>query len=431
MKSSRMLIMAAVAAASALALSACSSGANPSATTPPPHSVSLRMTTWTANPDQLKLFNDIADAYKKNHKEIKNITFDSLPVADYTTTLTTQLAGGDAPDLAWVFDTDATDFVDSGTLAPLTDDLKATSGYNYNDLSKSATKLWTKDNQLYAYPFSTSPFIIFANDSLLTQAGLPTSAEMKAQGKWDWQDIMNAAAKVNAKTGKGGLVVDKFNYQDWTYLGSIWNSFGAAPWSADGKTCTFDSPQMQSAFSFINKSIQDKAMPGPGTNVDFPSGGAAFEITQISSAGLLANAKFKWDVNTLPDGQNGKPANVIGQAGLGVVAKGKNATEAEKFLTYFTNPDNAKKLAAYFPPPRTSLQTAAVLSAANPVLSSDQISNVVIPSLSDAVTRPGHINQSQISQKVTVALNPMWKPGADVSGILKNVCSTVQPQLAG
>lgn len=429
MKSSKMLILAAAAAASALVLSACSSGSSTSAASPSPNSVSLRMTTWTANPDQLKLFNQIADDYKKTHPEINKITFDSLPIADYTTTLTTQLAGGDAPDLAWVFDTDATDFVSSGALLPLTKALKATSGYDYGDLSASATKLWMSKGQLYAYPFSTSPFIIFANDSLLTQAGLPTSAQMKAEGKWTWPDIMAAAAQVNAKTGKGGLVVDKFNYQDWTYLSEIWNSFGAAPWSADGTSCTFDSPQMQSAFQFINSSIQDKAMPGPGTNVDFPSGGAAFDITQISSAGLLAGAKFKWDVNTLPAGQSGQPANVIGQAGLGVVAKGKNAAEAEKFLAFFTDPANAKKLAAYFPPPRTSLQNAATLTAANPVLSASQISNVVIPSLSNAVTRPGHVNQAQIQQKVTTALTPMWKSGADVPGILKNVCSTVKPLL--
>ncbi|GAA4175130.1 sugar ABC transporter substrate-binding protein [Gryllotalpicola koreensis] len=389
------------------------------------------MTTWTANQDQLKLFNQIADDFKKTHPEIKSITFDSLPPADYSTTLTTQLAGGDAPDLAWVFDTDATDYVNSGTLAPLTSTLKATAGYDYSDLSSSATKLWTAKGQLYAYPFSTSPFIVFANDSLLSQAGLPTSAQMKANGTWTWPDIMQAASQVNAKTGKGGVVVNNFNYQDWTTLVGIWNSFGAAPWSSNGKTCTFDSPEMESAFSLINKAIRDKAMPGPGTTVDFFSGGAAFEVAQISSAGLLAKAGFKWDVNPLPAAKDGAAANVIGQAGLGVIAKGKNAEEASKFLAFFTNPDNAKKLAAYFPPPRTSLQTADTLAATNPVLSADQLNNVVIKSLSDAVTRPGHVNQAQIAKKVQTALTPMWKPNADVSGILKNVCSSVKPLLEG
>lgn len=428
------MVIATAAMAGVLTLSACGSGAGNgsaanSSATAAPGSVSLRMTTWTANPDQLKLFNQIADDYKKTNPQIKQITFDSLPAADYTTTLTTQLAGGDAPDLAWVFDTDATDFVTSGTLAPLTDVLKSTDGYDYGDLSASATKLWTNGDQLYAYPFSTSPFIVFANDSLLAQAKLPTAAQMKANGNWTWPAIMDAASQVNAKTGKGGVVVNKFDYQGWTYLATIWNSFGAAPWSADGKTCTLDSPQMQSAFTFINDSITKNAIPGPGTNVDFFSGGAAFEVAQISSAGLLADATFKWDVNPLPAGQDGNPANVIGQAGLGAVAKGKNVSEAEKFLAFFTNPDNAKKLAAYFPPPRTSLQTAETLAAANPVLSADQLNNVVITSLSDAVTLPGHANQAQIAQTVKTGLTPIWKSGADVQGILQSVCTSITPLL--
>jgi multiple sugar transport system substrate-binding protein len=389
------------------------------------------MTTWTANPDQLALFGKIADAYKKTHPEIKSITFDSLPGADYASTLTTQIAGGAAPDLAWVADTDATDFVKSGVLAPLTDTLKATKGYDYGDISSSAAKLWTSDKKLYAYPFSTSPFVVFANDDLLKQAGEPTSAELQSQGKWDLKDIADVASQVNAKTGQGGLIVNNFDYDDWTLLSTIWNAWGAAPWSADGSKCTFTSSKMADAFKFINGAIDKKAMPGPGTNLNFFSGGSAFVITQISSANLLPAAGFKWNMLPLP-GQTADATNhVIGQAGVGVLAKGKNAQEAQQFLAYFTNPSNAKKLAQYFPPPRTSLTNAATLSATNPVLSKQQLNDVVIPALKGAVTRPGHVNQTQIASQVKTALTPMWKSGADVSSILKNVCSSVQSSLAG
>src|SRR5688500_17300108 len=74
----------------------------PEPTTAAPNSIDLRMTVWTSNEAQLALFNSIADAYKADHEEIKSITFDSLPFADYNTTLTTQIAGGNSPDLAWM-----------------------------------------------------------------------------------------------------------------------------------------------------------------------------------------------------------------------------------------------------------------------------------------------------------------------------------------
>ena len=90
-------------------------------------------------------------------------------------------------------------------------------------------------------------------------------------------------------------------------------------------------------------------------------------ITQISRASLLKDAKFGWDLVPLPAGPKGKYA-VIGQAGLGVLKKGKNADVAADFLAYFTNPANSAKLAAYFPPPRKSLLTAETLAKTNPLL---------------------------------------------------------------
>ncbi len=432
MRTATKLAGVAVIAVTALALSACSGGSpQPAKTSAAPGSVSLRMTTWTANPDQLALFDTIADGYKKTHPEIKSITFDSLPNADYTSTLTTQIAGGSAPDLAWVADTDATDFVQSGVLAPLTDSLKATKGYDYGDLRASATKLWTDDGKLYGYPFSTSPFVVFANDALLQQAGEPTSAQLQAQGKWDLKDIADVASQVNAKTGQGGLIVNNFNYSDWTLLATLWNAWGAAPWSADGTKCTFTSSKMKDAFTFINQAIDQNAMPGPGTNLNFFSGGSAFVITQISSANLLPDAGFAWNMLPLPGLTAKASNNVIGQAAVGVLAKGKNVQEAQDFLAYFTNPSNAKKLGQYFPPPRTSLTNAATLSATNPVLSEQQLNDIVIPALKDAVTRPGHVNQTQLASAVKTALTPMWKPGADVAAILKSVCSAAQPSMAG
>lgn len=428
MRPATKLTGAAVIAVAALALAGCSSSPSAPATSAAAGSVNLRMTTWTADPAQLALFTSIADAYKKDHPEIGKITFDSLPAADYTTTLTTQIAGGQQPDLAWVMEADAPDFVSSGALAPLTDTLKSTKGYDYGDIGKDAAKLWTTGGQLYAYPFSTSPFVVFANDDLLAAAGEPTSAELKAQGKWNWKDLATVGAQVSQKTGKQGMVIRDFDYQTWSNLATVWDSFGASPWSADGKTCTFDSKKMQSAFTYLHDATFDQhAFPGPGTKADFFAGDSAFTVTQISRATLLTDA-FTWNIQTLPEGEDGQQ-NVIGQAGIGVLAKGKNAEEATKFLAFFTNPANAKQLAQYFPPPRTSLLTVDTLSATNKKLSKEQIENVVLPSFTDAVTKPSHANSAEIAAKVKTALDPMWQPGADVASVLKGVCTAIKPLL--
>ena len=75
--------------------------------------VNLRMTIWSANEAHLKLFNEIAAGFKKDHPNV-SVTYESLPFDTYTTALTTQIAGGNAPDMAWIFETSAYDFVKSG-----------------------------------------------------------------------------------------------------------------------------------------------------------------------------------------------------------------------------------------------------------------------------------------------------------------------------
>ncbi|HCT81447.1 MAG TPA: sugar ABC transporter substrate-binding protein [Micromonosporaceae bacterium] len=385
--------------------------------------VSLRMTVWTSNEAHLNLFNEIAAAYKTDHPNVTEIKFDPIPFESYTTTLTTQIAGGNGPDLAWVLESSAPDFVSSGALVPL-------DGYDTADLVPSATKLWQKDGKLFAYPFSTSPFGVFVNTDLLKAAGQPAPSELIAQGKWTWDTVIAAASAVNAKTGKAGLVVRDFDYKSWDNLSTVWTGWGAQAWSADGKTCGFNQQPMIDAMTFLHKAIfTDKALPGPGTTADFFAGEAGMTITQISRASLLKDGKFGWDLVPLPAGPKGKYA-VIGQAGLGALKKGKNSAAAADFLAYFTNAANSEKLAAYFPPPRKSQLTAATLAKTNPLLKPEQLQQVVIEGISTGVVKPSHSGQAEISQATRAALDPLWKADANVKTVLDGVCASINPLLA-
>lgn len=409
-----------------LALTACGSDDKPVDDGP----VSLRMTVWTSNEAHLKLFNAIADEYRKTHPNVTGIAFDPIPFDSYTTTLTTQIAGGNGPDLAWVLENAAPDFVSSGALVPLDDTFTATAGYDAADLSPAATRLWQADGKLFAYPFSTSPFGVFVNTDLLKQAGRQTPAELIAAGQWTWDNAIATASAVNAKTGKAGLVVRDFDYKGWDNLSTVWAGWGAQAWSADGRTCGFDQKPMVDAMTFLHQAIfSAKALPGPGTTADFFAGEAGLTITQISRASLLKDAKFGWDLVALPSGPQGKYA-VIGQAGLGALKKGKHVTAAADFLAFFTNPQNSAKLAQYFPPPRRSQLTADTLAKTNPLLKPDQLQAVVIDGIATGVVKPSHAGQAEISQAVRAALDPLWTPNANVTSVLSGVCTAIKPLLA-
>lgn len=428
MNRTRRIGVSAVAVAALFGVAACGGGGSPEPKQDGP--VSLRMTVWTANPEQLALFDGIAAEYTASNPEVK-VIFDPIPFDSYTTTLTTQVAGGKAPDLAWVLETSAKDFVSSGVLAPLDDTLKNTDGYQLDDLAPKATELWKADGKLMAYPFSTSPFGVFVNTDMLKKAGQKTPDQLRTAGQWSWETAMAVAAATAKSTGKSGLVVRDFDYKGWPLLATIWRGWGADAWSADGKTCGFDSPEMLKAMTFLHTSIfVDQALPAPGVTADFFAGDSAMTITQISRAALLKDAKFGWDLVPLPQGPAGE-YSVFGQAGIGVMAKSKQADAARKFLAFFSNPANAAKLAQYFPPPRTSLLTAETLAKANPLIKPDQLQEVVIDGITAGSVLPNHAGQAEISQTIRSALDPLWQPNANVQAVLSDVCSKATPLLVG
>ncbi|MFD2026103.1 ABC transporter substrate-binding protein [Promicromonospora aerolata] len=412
-----------------LALTSCAGGSDAPVGEPdaPSEPVDLRMTVWTADETQLGLFQSIADEYVAENPElVSSVTFETIPFEDYTTALTTQLAGGNAPDLAWVFESNAPEFVSSGALVDLRPLLESTEGYALDDIVPSSLALWEEGEGLYAYPFSNSPFAMFVNTDQISGAGQPDPAGLVESGDWTFDAARDIAAATAEDTGKQGLVVRDFDYQTWENLATVWSGWGAAPWSEDGTQCTLTEPEMVEAMTWIHDAaFQEGAMPGPGTTADFFAGDAAMTITQISRASSL-DGSFEWDVLPLPAGPAGQQ-NVIGQAGIGVFAAGEHPDVAADFLAHFTSPENAEELAAYFPPPRESLLNAETLAAANPNLSAEQLQAVVVEGVEDAVTKPAHKNFAKISQTVRAELDALWTADADVETVLTDTCSAIRP----
>lgn len=417
----------ATVAAGVLALTACSG--SPANTATPGKPVDLRMTVWTADENQLALFDQIASEYVEENPElVSSVTFEPIPFADYTTTLTTQLAGGNTPDLAWIFESSAPEFVGSGALADIKPALQAHKGYEYDDLLPDALKLWTAGDAQYAYPFSNSPFVMFVNTDRLSAAGQPNPVELMTSGEWTYDKARDISAATVDALGGAGLVVRDFDFTGWDNLATVWDGWGASPWSEDGKTCTFTDPEMVDAMSWFHDAVfDDRAVPGPGAAADFFAGDVTMTITQISRAAAL-DGSFGWDVVPLPAGPEGHQS-VIGQAGIGVLKNGENPQVAADFLAYFTSPESAEKLAAYFPPPRESLLNAETLAQANPKLSATQLESVVVEGISGAQNKPSHKNFAKLQTTVRGELDALWKADADVESVLADVCGAVEPLL--
>lgn len=328
MKHQPMRFLVAACAAGALTLAGCS-GPQQSSTGP----VDLRMTIWSANEGHLELFDSIAAEYVAEHDDVvSKITFETLAGDNYVGALTTQIAGGNAPDLAWVQETNASEFVNSGVLYELSPTLDTAADYDVPDILPGALEQWQKDGAIYAYPFSNSPFGMYANLDLIKAAGQPTPSELIEMGEWTWDKVAQVAAATAEQSGKGGLFVP---YASWDQLSAWWGGWGAAGWSADGATCTFNSPEMIEFFDWMQEqTYRTGALIKPGDTYAFPAGDVAFATGQLSMSGGLEG--FTWDWVPLPAGPKAQ-VSMVGQAGAGVIAQGKNPQVAADFLAYFTN----------------------------------------------------------------------------------------------
>tara|TARA_R110002020_G_scaffold47707_14_gene135849 strand:+ start:1347 stop:2621 length:1275 start_codon:yes stop_codon:yes gene_type:complete len=392
--------------------------------------INLRMLIWSANEDHLRLLNEIADAYKAQNPQV-SVTYEAVPYGEFPTTLTTQIAGGNAPDLTWLTETGSFDFIAAGAMFPLTETFRTTEGYELKDYAQASIDSWSQDGELYFYPFSTSPFAVFVNNDVVREANQKTPAELIAEGNWDWQHAVEIGSAVNGETGKHGIVFRDFDYTSWTRLAPLYTAWDVKLWSEDGKTCMMTSPEMVDAMSFLHDAIfEKKAMPGPGVAADFFAGDAAMTITQISRANLLPTGDnaFEWDLVPLPAGPIGE-YGYVGAAGIGVLKASPHAQEAADFLAFFSNKENVTKLARYFPPTRSSVLTPEVLAASNPLLSVEQLTDVVIKGVTEGRSAAGHTNYEQIVQNVRASLDSLWVPDADVAQVLQATCDNLNPLL--
>lgn len=391
---------------------------------------SLRVTVWTGNEAHLDLFNSIADDFVAQHDTVEEVEFDVLPFENYNDALTVQLAGGNPPDLGWIFERNAPQFIDAGVLHDVGPALRDDADYGFEDIEESALSLWQDGEAIYGYPFSTSPMAMFYNADMFAEAGLETPTELFDAGDWTWDAVGDAAeAIVDAGVASHGLIVRDFDYQIWDQLAVVWRGFGADPWTEDGTECTMTDPQMVEAMTWFHDLVfQRGGHPGPGQSADFFAGDSAMTVTQISRASLLEEDGFDWGIVPLPAGPAGD-AQVVGQAGIGVFGASEARPEAMEFLKFWTNEENSRAMSQFFPPPRASLLTSEILADTNPLLSEEQLESVVINGISTGIPFPTHVNFSQIRDTLRSELDALWEEDADVTSTLEQVCATAEPLL--
>ncbi len=400
----------------------CFSQGSKEAAATPTGPITMKISTWTSNKDQIALLSSFVEEFaaKKGIEIIPE--FETIPFAEYTTKLSLELQGNSAPDVFWILETAAPAFIESGLLAPLDEAMKE---YNPSDFSTGAMALWQKQGKTYAVPFSTSPFFVLYNKDLFEKASLQTPEQLVAADAWTWDSFRNAAKAIKDATGIYGYqTVDGGGYDARILhnLLPIVRSFDGDAWTNDG-TVLINSPESVEAIKLFHDMVYvDGSVVPPGNQADFFAGDAAMTVGQVSRVSKLKDASFSWGMAPMPAGPEGD-VPVLGQAAIGANIKSKQAALASELVAYMTNQSCVARMAGIWPPARKSVLESVEFLTSNPLVSKEQMQASVGDSIMTGRVLPSNVLYPQIEVESKIVWDKLWNKDADVQSIADQVAT--------
>jgi multiple sugar transport system substrate-binding protein len=208
-----------------------------------------------------------------------------IPSSSFETTINTQIAGGDAPDLLPVFTNMLAPLIDAGTLAPL-DDCIAQS--TFKDRMLPTVSYARFNGKTYGVPLTMSPQSLLYNKALLDAAGVGVPTTL---------DEMYAAVKaVKAKTGQWGYAFpNNVSSVLFTYIQSMqWVIGLGSDWSTADRKITANAAKTVEAITWVKRYLDEGLSPrgldANAVRVLFAQGKVAFlfdgpwVMTQVQSS---------------------------------------------------------------------------------------------------------------------------------------------------
>jgi multiple sugar transport system substrate-binding protein len=369
-------LVAAVGAAS-LALVACSTGTPPNThagkgegpVKDPTSPVTVTFSSWVGGDPTMK---KMAADFHKLHPNI-TIKFESVNADTASQKLTTQIAGGNPPDVAFVNASDTSDFAARQALVNLDDYINRSDVVKEDDSVDAFKGFVTYNGSMWGLPIDGESTGLFYRKDLFAAAGIdhpPTT----------WDEFQADAAKLTdpAKKQYGYEVFAPeaaYYWYPWLYQA------GGDLLSADGKDVVFDSPEAQKAAEFyVNLA---KYSPPDYLNSNSYDGRVAFAQGQVAMymagswfAGTLHSEypkiDDKWAAAPLPNGVAGCKTTIAGDS-LILLNGSKNTDAAWLWMEYLSKPENVatwtyKSAGGTELPPLKSLLESPDLVKEKPVL---------------------------------------------------------------
>ncbi len=397
--------------------------------------VDLTFLNWYYGPGDQESYDAIIAAYQQKDPRLSKVVIETQPYERYNDVLNVKMSGNHPPDIAWIDLSVGRRFVESGRLKDLRPILEAIPGWDLADFTPASLTAWSEGDALYALPFTNATNVVFYNKTAFAKAGIPNPDDMVKAGTWTWANLKSTAKALQdsgdvryAMNLQNGIFVSGYG---WANLIETWNAYGGGPWTADGTTCTLDSPETIEATQLIHDMVYtDKSHPGPGVDVNFATGDIGMALTRPDGLDL-SGATFEWGVVSQPDGPKGYVPSVA-QNGLAVF-EGPNADIAAALVADMLSEENMQQYPVFPPGNRTSLQTPELLLTSIPAFTPEQVTATVIKAFASPNQKLeyNHANFGPISTTISRLFDSdLWTPDADVRAVLHNACENIKDLLS-
>ena len=427
------LILSLVVIAS-LMLAACGGGAAPTATAPNTTNnasgqpVTISMMMW-GDPAELEVWNQIVADF---HQANPNITV-KVEVSDwdsYWTKLKTLLSANTPPD---VFAMDAPlylDYQSRGVLLNLQPYLDKNPDM-LKDVYPQTLEAYKTPDGMFGLPRDFQTVVLFYNKDMFDAAGVPYPT-----ADWTYDDLRAAAKKLtkvgaDGKTTQYGFSADLWD-MELIWSEGIWAHGGDIISSDHTKTLVGD-PKAREAWQlfhdmmFVDKSWPDANVAAEYGGDPFLAGVAAMTTIGHWAVPGYADAKFKWDVVSMPAGPAGK-ATSVNSAGFVVAKESKNPDASFEFLKYVLSEPAQTKLAQLgfaCPVLKSVAESDAFLKQPTQI---DQ--KVFLDSLAFAHMKPVFKGYDAWSSAIGDTMAPIWTGEAELNPTLDSAVKAADEVLA-
>ncbi len=393
---------------------------------PPKEDTTITFASWVGNTKTMK---DLAAAF---HKEFPTITveFQNLPAEQSTQKLLTQVAGGTAPDTAFMDMSAVTDFASRDALVDLTKYIDQSKYIDTSDYVEAWAVGAQYNDTWYALPFDGETTGLFYRTDMFKAAGIdgpPTT----------WDEFQADAAKLTdpAKKQYGFILFAPESAYYWYPW--LWQA-GGDLYDNDAGKVVFDSPEGKQAADFYVG--LNKYSPPDYYNSNSWDGRVAFAEGKVAMyeagswfAGEMETSfpkiDGKWATASMPEGPAGCATTIAGDD-LVVFNQSKNADAAWLWIEYLSRPENMLKWnvlekGSTLLPPRQSLLSDPTIFEKKPVLKGFA-DNMKCGVTSDIQTSKWSQIEEDLNQQLGAAIygdvspaQALDKAAADAADILK------------